>query len=183
MPLMDLPDTECIGTKLGLVEVPGGIGVDSCASDNVSMRSMFAGLGYAVQPSPGSQRKQRWGSASGHSIQNEGQIQYRFLTEEGTINKGTTQIGSVQRPLTAVSKISEAGNMSIFCDANGGSDYIISLKDPVAQEILKLVAMVKKKTKIYKHRGTYRMRAWVIPEGAAGDKIASQVAPFVRQGA
>ena len=73
--------------------------------------------------------------------------------------------------------------MSIFCDADGGSDYIISLKDPVAQEILRLVAMVKKKTKIYKHRGTYRMRAWVIPEGAAGDRIASQVAPFVRQGA
>ena len=119
---MDLPDTECIGTKLGLVEVPGGIGVDSCASDNVSMRSMFTGLGYAVEPSPGSQRKQRWGSASGHSIRNEGQVKYRFLTEEGTVNKGTTQIGGVQRPLTAVSKISEASNMSIFCDADGGSD-------------------------------------------------------------
>ena len=105
------------------------------------------------------------------------------MTEDGTVNRGTTQIGSVQRPLTAVSKISEAGNMSIFCDANGGSDYIINLKDPVAQEILKLVAQAKRKTKIYKHRGTYRMRAWVVPEGAAGDRIISQAAPFVRQGA
>ena len=105
------------------------------------------------------------------------------MTEDGAINKGTTQIGDVQRPLAAVSKISEAGNISFFCDANGGSDYIKGLKDPVAQQILELVSKVKKKTRMYKHRGTYRMRAWVLPEGSAGRKIASEASPFVRQGA
>ena len=59
----------------------------------------------------------------------------------------------------------------------------MDLQDPVAQQILDLVSKVKKKARMYKHRGTYRMRAWVIPEGAAGDRITSQVAPFVRQGA
>ena len=105
------------------------------------------------------------------------------MTETGTVNRGTTQIGDVQRPLAAVSKISEAGNLSMFCDAKGGSDYIMDLKDPAVQEILSLVEKVKRKTKLYKHKGTYRMRAWLIPEGARGDKIVSQAAPFVRQGA
>ena len=147
------------------------------------MKGMFSGLGYKVVPSPGSKRGQRWGSASGHSIPNQGQVSYHFMTEDGAVNKGTTQIGDVQRPLAAVSRISEAGNISFFCDANGGSDYIMDLKDPVAQQILELVSKVKRKTKMYKHRGTYRMRAWVLPEGKAGQKIINQASPFVRQGA
>ena len=29
--------------------------------------------------------------------------------------------------------------------------------------------IVKMKTKIHEHKGTYRMRAWLIPKGAAAD--------------
>ena len=41
--LMDLPTDEGIGDRYGLVEIPGGIGIDSCASDNVMHRDMLPG--------------------------------------------------------------------------------------------------------------------------------------------
>merc|ERR1711994_889304 len=112
--------------------------------------------GYRVQPSEGSKRGQKWGSASGHSIKNEGQVNYTFMTESGSVAKGHTQVGEVKRPLAAVSKISEAGNIALFAE---GENWIISMKDDVANEILELVRKAKKKTKVHKHRGTYRMRA------------------------
>ena len=59
----------------------------------------------------------------------------------------------------------------------------VSLRDPVVQEILALVKKVQKKTKIYERRGTYRMRAWIIPEGKEGDSKVRQANPFGRQGA
>ena len=49
--------------------------------------------------------------ASGHSIPNEGQVCYRFMTDSGSIAKRTTQVGEVKRPLAAVSKIVDAKNM------------------------------------------------------------------------
>ena len=146
--------------KFGLREVPGGIGIDSCASDNVMSKSHLSG--YRVQPSEGSKRGQRWGSASGHSIRNEGQVNYTFMTETGNVARGHTQVGEVKRPLAAVSKISEAGNIALFAE---GDNWIINRKDDLAEEILELVRRAKKKTMIHKHKGTYRMRAWLIPEG------------------
>ena len=175
--MVKLPDDEGVGAKFGLVEIPGGIGIDSCASDNVMSKKMLKG--YTIKSSPGSRRNQKWGSASGHSIPNEGQVSYRFMTDTGGISSGTTQIGEVQRPLAAVSKISKAGNMTIF---NEDENWIIDGRDPLAEKILELVRKVKRKTQIYEHRGTYRMRAWLIPEGPAGDKVVAKAAPFVRQG-
>ena len=175
--LLELPEYEGIGAKFGLNEVPGGIGIDSCASDNVMSKKMLKG--YSIKPSPGSKRGQRWGSASGHSIPNEGQVSYRFMTDTGSISSGTTQVGEVQRPLAAVSKISKAGNITIFSE---GEDWIIDRRDSLAERILELVRKVKRKTQLYEHRGTYRMRAWLIPEGTAGDKVVAKAAPFVGQG-
>ena len=97
-----------IGAERGLTEIEGGIGIDSCASDNVMARGPLEGHGYKVRPSSGSRRGQRWGSASGHAIDNEWEVRYRFMTESGAVNQGTTQIGKVRRPLAAVSKITEA---------------------------------------------------------------------------
>ena len=53
---------------------------------------------------------------------------------------------------------------------------MIDRKDPLADEILALVDKVRMKTKIHEHKGTYRMRAWLMPEVA-------ESAPFGRQGA
>ena len=171
-----MPTEEGAGDKWGLEEIEGGIGVDSCASDNVSARRHLKGMGYKIKPSAGSKRGQRWGSASGHSIENEGEVSYKFMTESGSVNRGTTQIGEVRRPLAAVSKITEAGNRVIF---SKGDDWIIDRRDEVADAILKLVRKAQKKVKMYQHKGTYRMRAWLMPEkeGASGNK-----GPFGRPG-
>ena len=82
--------------------------------------------------------------------------------------------------MAAVSKISKAGNVTIFSE---GEDWIMDKRDPIVQEILTPVKKVQKKTKIYEHRGTYRMRAWIIPEGKEGDSKVRQANPFGRQGA
>ena len=105
------------------------------------------------------------------------------MTEHGAISQGTTQVGEVRRPLAAVSKITAAGNIAFFAD---GDDCIISRSDPVVEEILALVRKARKKTKVHQYKGTYRMRAWLIPEGAqenqqkADSKGSSR--PFGRPG-
>ena len=139
--------------------------------------------GHKVLPSDGSKRGQKWGSASGHSIKNEGEVSYRFMTESGGVARGTTQIGEVRRPLAAVSKITAANNLAFFAE---GDDWIIDRQDPVAEEIVKLVRRARLKTKMYQHRGTYRMRAWLIPEGgkegSASEGEKRSTSPFGRQG-
>ena len=101
---------------------------------------------------------------------------YRFMTELGDINKGTTQVGEVRRPLAAVSKITKANNIAFFSE---GCDWILDRKDPITDGILKLVAKVKLKTRMYQHKGTYRIRAWIIPEGDDTGRAADL---FGRQG-
>ena len=164
-----------------MTEIAGGIGVDSCASDNVMSRDHLSG--YTIRPSPGSKRGQKWGSASGHTIPNEGEVTYSFMTEHGAISNTTSRVGAVRRPLAAVSKITKANNFVFFSQ---GCDCIIDCKDEVAGEILKLIKKAKLKTKLHEHKGTYRMRAWLIPEerkeshgSAACNK---EVRPFGRQG-
>ena len=172
--LFDLPTDEGIGNSYGLVEIPGGIGIDSCASDNVMHRDMLPG--YKVRPSAGSRRGQQWGSASGHGIKNEGEVTYDLMTEHGDLSRGTTQIGKVRRPLAAVSNMTKrAKKIVLFCE---NDDWAIDRKDPIAAQIMELVAKAKLKTKIHEHRGTYRMRAWLIPEGPAGDKIIAKASPL-----
>ena len=143
--LFDIFEDEGIGAKHGLTEIEGGIGVDSCASDNVTARKHLKGMGYRIKPPAGSKRGQRWGSASGHTIDNEGEVSYKFMTESGTVSRGTTQIGEVRRPLAAVSRITKAGNMVIFSE---GDDWIIDRRDEVADAILKLVRQATKKVKM-----------------------------------
>ena len=100
------------------------------------------------------------------------------MTESGTINKGTTQVGEVRRPLAAVSKITANNNICFFSE---GCDWIIDKRDPIASELLKLVSKAKLKTKMYQQRGTYRIRAWILPANAAKSN-GSDAGLFGRQG-
>ena len=117
-------------------------------------------------------------------IPNEGEWTYAFMTEHGNISCGTTQVGEVRRPLAAVSKITKAKNIAFFDEDN---DWILDKRDPIIKEILKLVAKVRMKTRMHEHKGTYRLRAWLLPEGS--QKIKTDDAgkgaprPFARQGA
>ena len=75
-----------------------------------------------------------------------------------------------------MSKILKADNISFFSE---GEDWIIDRRDPLVEKILELVRRVQQKTRMYEHRGTYRMRAWLIPEKASEEPTN----PFGRQGA
>ena len=99
------------------------------------------------------------------------------MTEHGQVAQGDTEIGEVRRPLAAVSNITKkAKKIAFFCE---DEDWIIDRRDPVASEIIKLVQKAKMKTKVHEHKGTYRMRAWLIPPKSTNDEAA----PFGRQGA
>ena len=51
----------------------------------------------------------------------------------------------------------------MFCEDD---DWAIDRKEPLFNQILDLVRKAKLKTKIHEHKGTYRMRAWLIPKEA-----------------
>merc|ERR1712079_629609 len=104
------------------------------------------------------------------------------MTEGGVIKKGTTQIGEVKRPLAAVSDMTKANQIVFFCE---GEDWIIDRRDPLAEELIKIVQRVRRRTRMYEHKGTYRVRAWMIPgedseDDAANSKVSGR--PFGRQG-
>ena len=75
------------------------------------------------------------------------------------------------------SKITEAGNIAFFAE---GENWLIDQRDELAAAILELVRKAKKKTKVHKHKGTYRMRAWLLPEEGTTKRPNSR--PFGRQG-
>ena len=87
---------------------------------------------------------------------------------------GTNIDAATDREIT---QISEANNIVVFSE---GDNWIIDRRDDLAQQIINLIRKAKKKTPIHKHKGTYRMRAWVLPEDAEIDKSSSR--PFGRQG-
>ena len=58
-------------------------------------------------------------------------------------------------------------------------------RDPLADELIKIIKKVRQKTQMYEHKGTYRLRAWMVP----GDELDEEPAlpkgsarPFGRQG-
>ena len=106
------------------------------------------------------------------------------MTEGGVVKKGTTQVGEVKRPLAAVSDMTAANQIVFFCE---GEDWVIDRRDPVAAEMVKLAQGAQQKTKMYQHKGTYRVRAWMAPGGDAEEKKGkprgkAANAPFGRQG-
>ena len=104
------------------------------------------------------------------------------MTEGGVVKKGTTQVGEVKRPLAAVSDMTAANQIVFFCE---GEDWIIDRKDPVAKELIKLAQKAKAKTRMYQSKGTYRIRAWMVPGGEPeeeGSQPKGKAAPFGRPG-
>ena len=70
-----------------------------------------------------------------------------------------------------------AKKIVLFCEDD---DWAIDRRDLIAAQIMELVSKAKMKTKIHEHRGTYRMRAWLVPPGTTS-KTAEPDAPFGRQ--
>ena len=98
------------------------------------------------------------------------------MVESGAIKKCKTQVGEVRRPLAAVSQLTkDQKNTVFFCE---GEDWIIPRSDPRTDEIIRLVKQIADKTKMHAHKGTYRMRAWMIPEKVSAKSLST----FGRQG-
>ena len=104
------------------------------------------------------------------------------MTEAGVMKKGTTQVGEVKRPLAAVSDMTAANQIVFFCE---GEDWVIDRKDPVAAQMVELARKAQQKTKMYQHKGTYRVRAWMVPgkeDRGEDSKPKGKAGPFGRQG-
>ena len=104
------------------------------------------------------------------------------MTEGGVVKKGTTQVGEVKRPLAAVSDMTAANQIVFFCQ---DEDWVIDRRDPVADQMIKLAQKANEKTRMYQHKGTYRLRAWMVPGGEPeeeGSQPKVKAAPFGRQG-
>ena len=57
---------------------------------------------------------------------------------------------------------------------------MINKKDPLAEELLKVMLKIKAKTRFHEVKGTYRMRAWMVPPKS--DKKEASADLFGRQG-
>ena len=77
-----------------------------------------------------------------------------------------------------------ANQIVFFCD---GEDWVIDRRDPVAAEMVRLAQRAQQKTKMYQQKGTYRVRAWMVPGGEEEEKKSqpkgkAAKTPFGRQG-
>ena len=84
--------------------------------------------------------------------------------------------------MAAVSDMTAAKQIVFFCE---GEDWVIDRKDPVAAQMVELAKRAQQKTKMYQHKGTYRVRAWMMPGGDGEERKPrgkAANAPFGRQG-
>ena len=81
--------------------------VDSGATNSVAKKGVFKG---SVKPSAMSQAGKGYRGPDGGRIPNHGQTDVSFEPDEGHKCGLTFQIADVERPLIAVSHLSEAGN-------------------------------------------------------------------------
>ena len=91
--------------------------LDSGAAESVAPSSVAPWV--EVRESIGSKNGQTYQSASGTKIANQGEKKLQVVTEEGIEAEATFQIADVTRPLSAVSKICDKGNMVVFTHEGG----------------------------------------------------------------
>ena len=82
--------------------------VDSGAAENVASRETAPNV--RIMPSAGSRRGQKYITAKGDVMVNEGEQSLKVMTEEGATTDITFQITDVRRPLCSVVKICDRGN-------------------------------------------------------------------------
>ena len=126
--------------------------VESGAANSVAKRGQLPGQ---VVPSKMSLAGKNYRGPDGRPIENEGQQDVRFSTDEGHKCGMTWQVARVERPLIAVSQLTAAGN-SVAFDDDGGT-------------------ITHKKTgrviKFARRGGVYVLNLWVVPENpGSGEK-------------
>ena len=75
--------------------------------------------GYQVVAGPGSKRGQKYVSASGDEIANEGEQRLPMVKNSGVVTEQKWQLGAVTRPLQSVGETYDAGNRVVFGRGGG----------------------------------------------------------------
>ena len=110
----------------------------------------------ATVPSRASKAGKRYSSASGHSIDNEGESKVKFLTSNEEKRKIEFQRGNTTRTLGSIGCICDKGN-TVIMNSKGG--YVLKDKD---NSIYKNAAKeAKVKTEFDRRRGVYVMDMWI----------------------
>ena len=131
--------------------------VDSGAVDCVAPSAIASET--PIEESPGSKIGQKYSTANGVRLPNQGQKRVTSVTADGQTLGMTYQIADVTKPLNSVGRICDKGKAVVF-GAQGG--YILDLH-------------TLEKVKFTREQGVYLMRTWIpVGEGAP--------MPFHRQG-
>ena len=91
--------------------------VDSGAAEHVA--SSETAPNVRIMPSAGSRRGQKYITAKGDVMVNEGEQSLKVMTEEGATTDITFQITDVRRPLCSVGKICDRGNRVVLGRGGG----------------------------------------------------------------
>ena len=91
--------------------------LDSGAAESVAPSTVAPWV--ELKESTGSKNGQTYQSASGAKIANQGEKKLQVVTEEGQEAEATFQIADVTRPLSAVSRICDKGNVVVFSHDGG----------------------------------------------------------------
>ena len=136
--------------------------VDSGAVDPVAPKDLFDG---ELEPSEMSKKGKKYCGPDGARIENYGQMNVGFTSDEGAKCGLRWQIADVERPLIAVSYLTAGGNEVIF-EKDGGR-------------------VVHKETgrsiKIQRKGGVYVMRMWVPPRRETSQGGGRGASDFPRQ--
>ena len=130
--------------------------MDSGAVDFVAPPSIASEL--PVLESLGSRSGQKYFTADGTRIPNQGQKKFTSFTEEGRPVETTYQIAEVSRPLQSVGRICD-NNKAVVFGASGG--YILDLA-------------TNEKVAFCREQGVYMMRTWVPVGTQAGSSFGRQ---------
>lgn len=99
-----------------------GMTVDSGAADNAMPRRMVRKK-MKIRPSAASRAGVHYVAASDHRIANEGEVDYKFQTKQGSKHSWTFQVANVNKVLAAVSALVDSNHRVVFDqDMNTGTD-------------------------------------------------------------
>ena len=90
--------------------------LDSGCCDHICDLGDAPGYAHVLEPSPGSQRGQRFVVGNGDRVKNQGQVRLRMKSTDavGSLMSSTFQIAEITRPLMSVSKICDQDMKCIF---------------------------------------------------------------------
>ena len=95
------------------IRMTRGITVDSGAADNVFPRRMIR-RGMKVRQSEASRQGVHYVAADGVRIANEGEMDFKFQTKNGSEHSWTFQVAAVNKVLASVSALVDSGHKVVF---------------------------------------------------------------------